>query len=137
MRKGEIWTHRRYMLSDGDFSPKHLIIIGEHDDQFDLLCARLSSRPNGLPINPPCHNGNPRSGFYLGIPGGCLQKETWVIFDDVSYLGDCEWKYLEKANTSIDQSLFCALLRCLQQSEDIQNRQHRQISDMIQSIDCP
>ncbi len=136
MRSGEIWTHLQYELSDGSYKPKHLIILGERNHRFEVLYARLTSRPNGLPDNPPCYHGNPRSGYYLGVPGGILNKETWVVFDDIAYLDSRDMRYLTNSNLMAPTAIFCSLLRCIQQSEDILGIQYDQIMDTIQSVRC-
>lgn len=136
MKIGEIWTHQKYQLSDGSYKPKHLVILGECNQKYDLLYARLTSRSNGLPSDPPCYHGNPRSGFYLGIPGNRLAQHTWVVFDDISYLDSREVQYLQYTGLIVPNPIFCNLLRCIQQSEDILGIQYSQIMDTIQEINC-
>lgn len=137
MQIGEIWTHEKYILSNGSFASKHLLVIGEQDSRYDVLYVRLTSRPNGLRDNPRCSLGNPRSGFYLGVPGGPLQQNTWVVFSDVDYLCSGDKGYVVNTRVTIETSLFCELLRCIQQSDDITGMQYNQIGDVIQRLRCP
>ena len=44
----------------------------------DLVGRDLTSRAHGRPVAPPCYHGDPYPGFYLGILGGQLQRESWL-----------------------------------------------------------
>ena len=141
MKAGEIWCHEAYYLRQGCPQRKYIIILGDRSNNHNPLITRLTSRPNGLPSEPRCHNGNPRSGFFVGPIGGVLPLPTWVVFQDIDHLDDSEYALVKSGTIhptelTLGTSLFCRLLRCVQQNDDITNRQYLHIGDTLEQLQC-
>ena len=141
MKPGEVWEHPRYLYRNGAYIMKYIVVLSSKDNRSNPLIARITKQSNGLPSRPPCYNGNPKSGFYLGMPGGKLQRESWVTFQDIHNLDDGEYplideKIIRPAELIIKSDTLCSLLRCVQQNEDITNKQYRQIGDTLEAMGC-
>ena len=121
---------------------KYVLLLAVDARHSDSVTAVLTSTANGLPTEPACWQGNPRSGFYLGIPGGLLTKETWVDFNGIQTLDDADLR-LQAAQgrkqllgLTLAPDLFCAVLRCLLGYDDLERRHARLIADLIATMGC-
>ena len=121
---------------------KYVLLLAVDARHGDSVTAVLISAANGLPTDPACWQGNPRSGFYLAIPGGLLTKETWVDFNGIQTLDDADLR-LQVAQgrkhllgLSLSPEMFCAVLRCLLGYDDLERRHARLIADLIATLRC-
>ena len=96
----------------------------------------LTSRPRGRPTAPPCYQGDPYPGFYLGILGGQLQRESWL---DLRALNDVDASDVDKERARGDLSLVMTLstdifrlaLSCVASANDTTRLQERAIRDLM------
>lgn len=143
---GQIWQDDCYYLDTqtGECKRKYLLVLAVDAKTQDAITVVFTSQPNGLPDHPACFIGNPRSGFYLGVPGGVLQKETWLDFNSLKTLDTYDFALHVKQNRKslLPQTLltasFCAALRCiLQMQDDITKQQWRLLGDTVAELNCP
>ena len=122
---------------------KYVLVLAIDARHGDSVTAVLTSRPNGLPTDPACWQGNPRCGYYRGVPGGPLNKETWVDFNGIQALDDNDLaRHVMQARkkllaVTVGSSVFCAVLRCLTGYDDLERRHARLIGDLIADLGCP
>jgi hypothetical protein len=142
---GQIWQDDCYYLdkSTGECKRKYVLVLAVDSKTGDSVTVVFTSQPNGLPDNPACYIGFPRSGFYLGIPGGVFYKETWLDFNSLETLDSDNFadqirkgqKSLLKEN--LPSPTFCAALRCIMQmQEDITKQQWRLLGDTVAALNC-
>ena len=78
MHPGEIYRDNAFYISPaGELKPKYLLVLAAPAGR-DVVVRLLTSRQHGRPEEPPCFHGDPYAGFYLGVPGGELNRKTWV-----------------------------------------------------------
>lgn len=139
---GEIYRHGSfYQDNDGRWLPKFLLVLAFSPAR-DIVYRLLTSEPHGRPTTPPCHHGNPYSGYYLGIPGGRLTRETWL---DLRSENDYDGKYFAEdmvasrlvltAQLSFEQH--CDALSCAARSEDATKQQSKAMLDQRAKLGCP
>lgn len=123
---------------------KYVLILAVNAASGDSVTMVLTSKPHGLTETPACCIGVPRSGYFMGVPGGVLTKPTWVDFSSIETLDDYDLNLHLKAKRkallqqSIDIAQLCEILRCvLQCQDDISNRQYRWLSDTAANFNCP
>lgn len=141
----QIWFDSCYYYYDaaGKCMPKYVLVLAVDVASGDSVTAVLTSSPNGLPVHPRCYQGNPRSGYYAGVPGGKLAKETWVDFNSLQTLDDVDLANQAKQGrkTLLSQTLsresFCGVLRCLLGYDDLERRHARLIRDLAGALGCP
>lgn len=142
---GQVWQDNCYYFDSatGECMRKYVLVLAVEPKSGDCVTAVFTSKPHGLKENPPCSLGPPRAGYFVGVPGGVLSQPTWVDFSSVATLdsGDLAMhvrsgrkKQLELA---LPQPVFCAVLRCVLQSEDIALREARWIADTVAALHCP
>jgi hypothetical protein len=127
-----LWRDAHYYRhpETGSFMPKYVLILAVSPDAGDALTAVMTSKPNGLREDPPCQLGNPRAGYFLGIPGQPLCKPTWVDFNSLVVQDILDFQergrhYIVTAEPlQLPAPVFCSLLRCVAQSEDLSRRHH-------------
>ena len=143
---GQIWRDDCYYLSksSGECQPKYVLILAVDEKFNDYITIVFTSIPNGLPDNPACYIGNPRSGYYLGILGGVLYKQTWVDFNNLETLdGSDLQKHINSGRKTLlaqrlSQDIFCAVLRCIMQmQDDITKQQWRLLGNTVANLSCP
>jgi len=81
-RAGWIYRDSRFYVDahSGELKPKYLLVLAA-PDRDDIVFRLLTTRHAGLrPEAPPCHHGNPYSGFFLGVLGGSLTAKSWLDF---------------------------------------------------------
>lgn len=135
---GDIWCHHAYYRdAQNNCRRKYLLVLSDVPGSGDGLVAVFTTKSNGLNTNPPCSLGNPREGYYVGVPGGVLTQESWVAFDSLDFLDELEVNSLVKVSMAIPTPLLCRVLRCLLQSSDITNSQARHIGNTAVRLGCP
>lgn len=140
-----LWRDGQYYLdaASGEYMPKYVLILATSLNGDDALSAVLTSKSNGLRRDPPCDHGPPRAGYFIGVPGGGLTLPTWVDFSSVDDQDSFAFERrvvagrVSKAALTLPPPLFCQVLRCLTQSDDLVKRQHAWLAQTIQSLNCP
>ncbi len=142
---GQIWQDDCYYLDNqtGQCMRKFVLVLAVDTQSGDSVTVVFTSKSNGLPETPTCYIGNPRSGYYLGILGGLLNKPTWVDFNCLETLDsdDLELHTQSGRKSLLNQTLsnvqLCAVLRCIMQiQEDISKREFRLLGDAIAELNC-
>ncbi|WP_257386495.1 hypothetical protein [Tahibacter caeni] len=87
MDVGDICCHDQfYQDANGQLRPKYFLVPAR-TAQGDVIARLLTSRYREFrPVDPPCHHGDPYPGFYFGVLGGPLTRESWLDlrpFDDL------------------------------------------------------
>jgi hypothetical protein len=142
---GQIWRDACYYFhaETGECMPKYLLVLAVDATRGESITAVFTSKPHGLPTDPPCWQRAPRAGFYVGIPGGSLQKETWVDFSSIRALDDADLaNHIAQGRTTLlqlqlPQLQFCSVLRCARGIDDLTIRHDRVIGDLIAHLNCP
>ena len=143
VRAGQIWCDQEYYLDQKtkQFQSKYVLTLAIADHG-DIVHAVFTSKANGLTDKPACSTGIPRAGFYVGIIDRLFHKETWVDFSSIQIL-DCKdlqnhlhSKKKVSIDETLDEKLFCEILRCAIQSEDITHRTKKYIYQAIAACDC-
>lgn len=140
----QIWQDDCYYLDrvTGECQRKYRLVLAV-DGSGDLLTAVFTSKSHGLTEAPACSLGPPRAGYFVGAFGGVFVMPTWVDFSSVEMLDSYDLGLHVKSgrtrqlNQDLDAELFCAVLHCLRQSEDITVRQMRLVADTIAQLNCP
>lgn len=121
---------------------KYVLVLAVEINSNDSVTAPFTSKSNGLNETPPCSLGPPRSGYYVGTPGGVLSMPTWVDFSNLNILDVYDLNLHVKSGRTalIPQSLpldtFCMVLRCALQFEDTTMRQAKWIGDTVETLNC-
>ena len=144
VQAGQIWRDDCYYLNreTGECMRKYVLILAVEANCSDAVTAAFTSKSHGLTETPPCSLGPPRSGHYVGVPGGVLSMPTWVDFSSIDTLDayDLGIHVSSGRKSLVDQTLpaeiLCAVLRCVLQSDDITGRQARWIGDAIEALNC-
>lgn len=141
---GQIWQDDCYYLDrqTGECKRKFVLVLAA-DNSGDAVTAVFTSKPNGLTEAPACSLGPPRAGYFVGAPGGVFQQPTWVEFSSLDTLDgfDLTTQVTSGRTRLLAQTLplqlFCAVVRCVLQSDDITLRQARWIGDTVANLNCP
>ncbi len=135
---GDIWRDDTYYRdTQNSYRRKYLLVLSDMPGSGDCLAAVFTTKPKGLNDHPPCSLGNPRKGYYVGVPGGVLTQESWVAFESLDFLDESERNRLGKPCGAIPTPLLCKVLRCLLQSDDITTSQARHIGNTAARLSCP
>lgn len=140
---GQIWQDDCYYLDrqTGECMRKYLLILAT-DQHADSLGIVFTSRPNGLTEEPACSLGPPRAGFFIGTPGGVFQKPTWMDFASLDLLDNYDFsRHVAQGRKKLlaqklEPPIFCGILRCLLQSDDVTLRQARWLSETALLLGC-
>ncbi|WP_199885084.1 hypothetical protein [Pseudomonas bohemica] len=141
---GQIWCDDCYYFDSvtGECKRKFVLVLAVDLNSGDLVTAVFTSKSHGLVEEPACFLGPPRAGYYVGIPGHSLSLESWVEFSSVDTL-DVEDLAIHVTSgrkrligQRLEDSLFCAVLRCVLQSPDITRRQSRWVADTAAALGC-
>ena len=141
----QIWQDNCYYFDSvtGECMRKYVLVLAVDLVSGDSVTAVFTSTPNGLRVDPPCNQGDPRSGYYVGLPGGRLNKETWVDFNSLQTLDDADLaRHVSQRRTillslNLPRPVFCSVLRCLLGSDDLERRHARLIGDLAAVLSCP
>lgn len=144
VQAGQIWQDDCYYLDrlTGECKRKYRLVLAVAPKSGDCLTAVFTSKPNGLPDHPACQLGPPRAGFFVGVPGGKLNVETWVDFSSLQTLdlADIQGFVASGRALLLKQTLaaaqFCAVLRCVLQHDDLELRQARWVGDTAAALGC-
>lgn len=141
-RPGEIWWDKSYYVDKltGEIKGKFFLILAV--DGGDVVYRLLTSRQHGRPVKPACSHDDPYPGFYLGILGGPLSKESWL---DLSETEDIEEAFMKKWPPSgrlsfvaqLPAPLFCSALACVANAPDTTRRQEKAIYAVRRQLNCP
>lgn len=87
MDSGEIYRRDRFYPDPdtGAFRAKYILFLAQTPGG-DWVARLLTSRENMRLREPQCSHADPYPGYFLGVPGAPLDRETWVdlrAFDDV------------------------------------------------------
>lgn len=142
---GQVWQDNCYYFDSatGECMRKYVLVLAVETKSGDCVTAVFTSKPHGLKENPPCSLGPPRAGYFVGVPGGALSMPTWVDFSSVATLDSSDLVIHERSGRKkllglvLPQQVFCAVLRCVLQSEDIARREARWIGDTAAALGCP
>lgn len=142
---GQIWQDDCYYFDSttGKCMRKYVLVLAVEPKSSDCVTAVFTSKPHGLKENPPCSLGPPRAGYFVGVPGGVLSQPTWVDFSSVTTLDSSDLAMHARSGRkklpgfALPQPVFCAVLRCVLQSEDIALREARWIADTVAALHCP
>lgn len=140
---GQIWRDDCYYLDlrTGECKRKYVLILAA-DAGGDAVTAVFTSKPHGLTETPACSLGPPRAGYFVGVPGGTFSQPTWIDFNSIEMLDSADLAlHVSTGRTrllvqTLDVPIFCAVLRCLLQSDDITARQARWIGDTAAHLAC-
>lgn len=142
---GQIWRDDCYYLDrqTGECQRKYLLVLAVDARSGDIVTAVFTSKPNGLVEQPPCNHGPPRAGYFVGTPRGVLARPTWVDFNSLQDLDAADLPRLQRSGRLsvlaqvLPVPLFCAVLRCLLQYDDLTGRQARLVGDVAAQLRCP
>lgn len=84
---GQIWRDDCYYRDHmGECQPHFVLILAVCQQHNDAVTVTFTSKPNGLTVTPPCSSGPPRAGYFVGMPGGKLHKESWADLQSIDIL---------------------------------------------------
>lgn len=139
---GQIYRHNCFYRdpSDDQWRPKYLLVLTGTPDG-DVIFRLLTSRAHGRPERPPCYQGNPYPGFYLGYLGDGLTAKSWL---DLRRQDDYDGRSFKAALTARDLSLvvtlpreiLCQALDCAASADDTTRQQERLIRDRRAALRC-
>ncbi|MDD5176659.1 MAG: hypothetical protein PHQ05_09585 [Sterolibacterium sp.] len=140
---GQIWQDDCYYLDrlTGECKRKYVLVLAV-DGSGDAVTAVFTSKPHGLTETPACSLGPPRAGYFVGVPGGVFNQPTWVDFSSLDTLDGFDLAtHVSSGRTrllsqTLPAEIFCGVLRCVLQSEDITARQARWIGDTAAKLNC-
>ena len=141
---GQIYRDTRYYQTPaGEWKPKYLLVLCGLPGQ-DVVYRLLTSPPHGRPESPPCYQGNPYGGFFMGRLGGPLTKNSWVDLrsdsdtdlDGRDFLDGIRSGGLQYSQ-SVDTNLLCQVLGCVASADDTSFRHERAIRDQMALLSCP
>jgi len=126
---GNILAHDAYYIEGTVFKRKYLLVLAIHAHG-DMLYRLLTSRQHGRPKSPACYHGHPYPGFYLGVPGGVLKKESWLDLREHEDMDRMEYEKLKnegilKAVGTIPLSQLLSVIDCCSFAEETTPRQQR------------
>ncbi len=141
---GQIWRDDCYYLDrkTGECQRKYLLVLAVDPRSGDLVTAVFTSKSHGLVEKPACNLGPPRAGYFVGVPGGALTLPTWVDFNSLQDLDAADLGKLQRSGRlsplpqALPVPLFCAVLRCVLQCDDLTGRQARLVGDVAAALGC-
>jgi len=140
MDVGEICCHEQfYRDTTGQLRAKYFLVLAR-TEQGDVIARLLTSRYREFrPVEPPCHHGDPYPGFFLGILGGVLTRETWLDlrqFDDldVDAVAIGLRKGLIRPVMRLDSPRLRAAMECAAGADDTTRQQERRIRDALATL---
>ncbi|MFC4820880.1 hypothetical protein [Dokdonella ginsengisoli] len=136
MQVGGIYHHDAFYAAPdtGESLGKYLIVLAVpagDDVVFRLLTSRYAElRP------PECHHGAPYPGYGLGVPGGELQRLTWVDlrsqedYDIDVFRGRMRKGHIRHVLT-LNASTTRSVLLCVAGAQDTTRQQARHVRDSM------
>lgn len=139
---GEIWSHSRFYLDpvSGNWKPKYLLILAVSGG--DIVYRLLTSKEKARPKSPGCSHQDPHPSFFLGIPGGPLNRETWLDLREANDFDSIDFDYLVRIGLltlvlHIPQSPLCEALLCAANAPDTRTQQRKRIYASRSTMACP
>lgn len=133
LRVGRIYKHSAFYLdrTTGLLKPKFLAVLA-HTPGGDIVARLLTSRPHGRPEKPPCFQGDPYPGYFLGVLGDPLPVKSWL---DLRHLDDLDPYAIEGDSkkgllievTTLPEGVLRPLLECAASANDTTRLQERAI----------
>ena len=141
MQVGEIDRHAEFYTAPmtGALLPKYLVVLALPDGG-DIVARLITSQhEDARPKQPPCHHGAPYPGFFFGVIGEPLMKNSWLDlrpFDDLDI--DVFRGRLRKGVITricvLDNKVLRAALECVANSDDTTRWQERCIRDAMAKL---
>jgi len=139
MRPGEIYRDNAfYVAPTGELKAKYLLVLAAPSGH-DIVVRLLTSRPHGRPENPPCFHGAPYAGYFLGMPGGELNRKTWVDLrpqDDLDPVA-CrrrQEKGLMVRVLALDPATTTRVIECVAGADDTTRKQETLLRDVLAAM---
>lgn len=141
MQVGEIYRHEQFYadLTHGTLLPKYLVVLALPDGS-DIVARLLTSQhADARPMQPPCHHGAPYPGFFLGVIGGALTKNSWLDlrpFDDLDvdvFRGKVR-KGVIVLIGRLDVKATRAAIECAASADDTTRRQEQYMRDALAQL---
>ena len=144
VQPGQIYRDNCYYFNAQDYicMRKYILVLAVELNSSDSVTAAFTSKSNGLNEVPPCSLGPPRSGYYVGTPGGVLSMPTWVDFSNLNILDIYDLTlHINSGRTALvpltlPLETLCGVLRCVLRSDDITQRQAKWIGDTAETLRC-
>lgn len=139
MHPGDIYRIPAFYadVNTGALLPKYLLILARHSSG-DLVARLLTSRAHGRPQSPPCFQGYPYPGFFLGAPGASLTEPTWVDLRAFYDVDRTELAHRIDRGAALLMSLPRAqlmdVIACVAGSDDTTQSQERALRDTLAAL---
>jgi len=140
MDVGDICCHDDfYRDPTGQLCRKYFLVLAR-TEQGDVVVRLLTSRYREFrPVDPPCHHGDPYPGFFLGVLGGPLMRDSWLdlrSFDDldVDAVAIGLRKNLIRPVMRLDPALLRAAMECAASADDTTRQQELRIRDALTTL---
>ena len=139
MQPGDIYRHAAFYVGDtGEIKTKYLLVLAAPINA-DVVARLLTSRPHGRPETPPCYHGLPYGGYFLGVIGAPLVRNSWI---DLRYLGDLDPidARTEQARgiltqvSTLPREVLCAEIECVATAEDTTRRQENYLRETLATL---
>jgi len=141
---GQVWRDATYYTEPetGEQLAKYLLVLGFSKSK-DIIYKLLTSRVDHRPTQPVCSHGEPRPGFYMGIPqtGGALFKETWLDLRESDDYDHYDFTDLVERGTltyvyQIPSNQLCELLECAANAPDTMRSQRDGMMNSRAELNC-
>jgi hypothetical protein len=141
---GQVWRHATYYMDreTGEQLAKFLLVLGFSKSN-DIIYKLLTSRIDHRPILPVCFHGDPRPGFYMGIPQtvGTLSKETWLDLRESEDFDHYDFRTLAGQGIltqacELPKSQLCELLECAANAPDTLRSQRDGMMNSRAELNC-
>lgn len=138
IKAGEVWSYDAYYLDGDEFKRKYLLALFVAASG-DVVHRLLTSRQHGRPMDPSCFHGMPYPGFYLGILGNELGKESWLDLRECDDMDSYEFAKLFREGVlkhigTLKSDQFRDALDCAANADDTTRRQRSAILDAKNAI---
>jgi hypothetical protein len=140
-RIGYVYQDARFYADaeSGELKRKFLMVLAAEPGR-DIVARLLTSRYASLrPREPACFHGDPYPGFFLGVPGGPLNRETWLdlrAMDDLD-AWDFERHLSEGRITDVGPiavGLLMSALACAASADDTTRSQENRIRNALAQL---
>lgn len=139
MQPGDIFRDDAfYVAPTGELKAKYVLVLAT-PAECDVIVRLLTSRQHGRPEDPPCFHGDPYAGYYLGVPGGELNRETWVDLraqddlDTISCRGRQERGLMVRV-LQRDPITTARVVECVAGADDTTREQESRLRDMLAAM---
>lgn len=138
---GEIYLHTDFYERNGRWLNKYLLVFGVTPAD-NVLFALLTSQDYGRHRAPPCDNG-PQAhypGYYLGVLGGALQKDSWIDLRELVEIDALDWQARSGdgvllRETALDSGTLRPAIECTASAEDAATtRQEKFLRDVLSQL---